>query len=237
MKTRLLVGALFLLSASSAQALDFGVGVKTGTVGTGVDLSVALTQTLNARVSLTSISYDFTEELEIDDDENQATIDAEMDLDFGATALLLDWYVFDGTFHVTAGFMKNDSTIDLTGNLVGSQVTFNNQVYDVNDFVDGDAINGSISAGESFEPYLGIGWGRKADDDPGLSLSVELGVVLMSPEVELDAPTLDPTTPGYDPQDQADLEANVKEAEDTANDEVSVLEAWPILSIGLNYAF
>ena len=35
-------GLLFFIS--NANALDFGVGVKAGTLGIGVDLSVALTQ-------------------------------------------------------------------------------------------------------------------------------------------------------------------------------------------------
>ena len=40
----------------NADALEVGVGVKAGTVGVGVDLSVALTQTINARISVTSIA-------------------------------------------------------------------------------------------------------------------------------------------------------------------------------------
>jgi len=40
---------------------------------------------------------------------------------------------------------------------------------------------------ESYEPYIGIEWGRKADDEPGFSLSVELGVALLDPQAELQA--------------------------------------------------
>lgn len=50
-----LITALLLL-ISNADALEVGVGVKAGTVGVGVDLSVALTQTINARISVTSIA-------------------------------------------------------------------------------------------------------------------------------------------------------------------------------------
>ena len=49
-----LITAMFLM-ISNADALEVGVGVKAGTVGAGVDLSVALTQTINARISVTSI--------------------------------------------------------------------------------------------------------------------------------------------------------------------------------------
>ena len=45
-----------LLMISNADALEVGVGVKAGTVGVGVDLSGALTQTINARISVTRIA-------------------------------------------------------------------------------------------------------------------------------------------------------------------------------------
>ncbi len=247
MKIKTIIAGLGLLASFNVQALDVGFGVKAGTVGAGVDLSVALTQTVNVRLGLTSTSYEFDDEFDLEDDEagaeTSATIDADLDLDFGATALLLDWYVFDGTFHVSAGFIKNNSSIDLTGTLVSPNVTFNGTTYNVADAFEDDSISGSISAGESFEPYIGLGWGRKADDDPGFSFSVEVGVMLMSPDSELTAPTLRDT---FDfagegfvslAEAQADLDDNVTEAQKELDDELSALELFPIISFGLNYAF
>jgi len=235
MKIKTPLIGLLCLTSSSVYAIDFGIGVKTGTVGTGAELSVALTQTINARISLTSISTDFDEEIELDDADNQATIDANMDLDFGASALLFDWYVFNGTFHVTAGMMKNDSAIDLSGTFVDNNIMLGGNPYDVSqDFADA-SISGTVSAGEDYEPYLGIGWGRKADDDPGLSLSVELGVMLMDPSVDLQGPTVSAANPNGISQSQ--LDADVDDAEAEANDDLSDLEMYPILSVGLNYAF
>lgn len=232
MKLATTIAGLALIATTSTQAYDIGVGVKAGTLGAGVDLSVALTPTINARLALTSVSADFDETLDINDDNNTATIDANIDLDFGATALLLDWYVFDGTFHITGGMMKNNSTIDLVGTITSTTVEFDGEPYNVSDFVE-PTMTGQINMGNSFQPYLGIGWGRKADDNPGLSLSVELGVLLMDPEVDLRAPTVKAGS-GIN---QADIDADVDAAESTANDELSALEAWPVLSIGLNYAF
>lgn len=235
MKIKIFLAGLVLLFTSAAHAIDFGVGVKAGTLGVGAELSLAITQTINARISLTKVSEDFDEEVVLDDAGNSATIDATMDLDFGALALLVDWYVFDGTFHISAGMVKNDSKIDLRGVLRGNTVTFNNTTYNVSqDFAD-SSITGTVSAGESFEPYLGIGWGRKADDDPGLSVSIELGVVLMDPSVDLKGPTVSAANPNN--ISQADLDADVDAAEQEANNDLTDLEAWPVLSVGLNYAF
>ena len=233
MKFKFILPGLALLFVTGANAIDFGVGVKAGTLGAGAEFSVALTQTINARISLSKVSADYDEEVTLDEAGNSATIDATMDVDFGALALLFDWYVFDGTFHVTGGMVKNDSKIDLLGVIRGNTVTFNGTQYDVtNDFQD-PTITGTVSAGESFEPYLGIGWGRKADDDPGFSLSVELGVVLMDPSVDLKGPTVNAGSAFS----QAQIDADVDAAEQEANNDLSDLEAWPVLSIGLNYAF
>lgn len=231
MKIATTIAGLAFLATTSVQAYDFGVGVKAGTLGAGVDLSVALTQTINARVSLTSVNTDFNETLDLSDADNSATVDSKVNLDFGASALLFDWYIFDGTFHLTGGMMKNNSTIDLVGTITSATVTFDGTTYDVASEIADPTMRGKIRMGNSFQPYLGIGWGRKADDNPGLSFSVELGVVLMDPTVDLTAPTL------VNSADQANIDAEVNSAESAAEDELSALKAWPVLSLGLNYAF
>jgi hypothetical protein len=239
MKLKFILPGLALMFISNANAIDFGVGVKAGTLGVGADFSILLTPTINARLSLTKANYDLSETIEINDANNTATIDADINFDVGAQAILFDWYVFDGTFHMTAGMVKNDSAVNMTGILQSingtSSVTFNNETYSLNDFVN-PSMGGRVSFGNSFEPYLGIGWGRKASVDPGLSLSVEIGVVLLDPSVDLDAPQLTQQAINGG-LSQSDLDADVDAAEQTANTDLDDLEAWPVLSIGLNYAF
>lgn len=234
--------ALMLMASTPllAKDLNFGFGVKAGTLGSGVEVSVTLTQTINARLALTYMGFlqDVTFDFDDANTGTYASIDSELDVNFGATALMLDWYVFDGTFHLTAGMIKNDSTFKLSGNITSATVTFDGETYDVSqDFTD-PSMSGTINLGNGFDPYLGIGWGRKADDEPGLALSVEIGVLLLSPSVDLQAPTLDPNGPAANNgKTQADLDAEVVKAEADAEDELSVLEAWPVISVGLNYAF
>ena len=235
------VGSLLLSSAAlHAQDLNIGVGAKAGSLGTGMELSLSLTQTINLRLGVTNVDYSTSETLDLNDAATgtQATIDSDLDLNFGATMLMLDWYVFDGTFHVTAGMVKNDSEAELSGIIRGATVTFDGQTYDVTqDFTD-PSMSGTVKLGSDYEPYLGIGWGRKAGDEPGFALSVELGVVLLSPSVDLRAPTLDPNGPAANNgKTQAQLDAEVDAAESAANDDLSDLEAWPVISVGLNYAF
>ncbi len=221
-----------MLLASNANALDVGVGLKAGTVGTGFEVSVGLTKTINARVSLTSIDIDDqSETIEVGDTGASADVDATLGLDFGATALLFDWYVFDGTFHLTAGMMRNDSKLSFSGRL-GNTITVDGQSLDASD-IDGD-ITGSVSLGESFQPYLGIGWGRKAGDGGGLAISFEIGVALLDPVADLNAQV---NTGGANNLNQTELDDRISGVEDDANTELDILEAWPVISLGINYAF
>lgn len=231
MKTIGLMAGLVLL-VSNAHAVDVGVGIKAGTVGAGVEVSIALTKTLNARVSLTNIDVDDQNEtIEVGDAGATGDIDADLGLDFGATALLLDWYVFDGTFHLTAGFMRNDTKLSFSGTLLDS-VTVDGEVLDPSD-INGD-ISGDISLGETFLPYIGVGWGRKAGDGGGISVSFELGVAMLDPDADFDAEV---NVSGSNSLDQAELERRLKGVEDDANDDLDEFEAWPVVSIGINYAF
>jgi hypothetical protein len=220
------------LMTSNAEALDIGVGVKAGTLGAGVDLSIALTKTINARIGVTGVDVDSEQEtLSVGDPGLEEDMNATLDADYGANGLLFDWYVFDGTFHVTAGMVKNNGAVDLSAALqTGVTYTVGGQPFDSNDIVGN--IGGSVNLGDSYQPYLGIGWGRKADDDPGFSLSVELGVALLDPEAQLQA-TLN--TGGS--LTQPELDALLRDTEDEFESELDEFELFPVLSIGLNYAF
>lgn len=81
---------------------------------------------------------------------------------------------------------------------------------------------------------LGIGWGRKAGNDAGISFSVEIGVALLDPSADLSATV---NIGGTNSLTQAELDASIAAAEADINAELEVLKDWPVISIGFNYAF
>jgi hypothetical protein len=232
MKNAAIITGLALIATTSAQAYDFGVGVKAGTLGAGAELRLTLTQEINARLSLTTGSASYGETLGLNDGITVVTVDAVIKMDFAASALVFDWHVFDGAFYVTAGLIKNDSSIHLVGGLTDSSVTFNGNPYSVTGFIN-PTMTGEISLGSSFQSYLGLGWGRQEDDDRGLSVSLDLGIVLMDPSIDLKAPTVTKSS-GLN---QAVIDRDVDAAESAANRKLSILDAWPVVFVGLNYAF
>lgn len=229
--TALSVGLAFF--ASNASALDFGVAAKVGINGVGVDLSVGLTDNINLRLTTASIDVDDDDEtVTVGDDGNKGDIEADLDFDYGANAVLLDWHAFKNSFRFTVGLLKNNGSADIDGVLKNDIVVDGNALA-TDDLVN-SAIGGDLDLGDSYQPYIGIGWGRGAGGDGGFSLSVDLGVAMFDPDVDFDATVNPGGTNGYT---QAQLNLILKELEDDAEDDADDYDVWPVFAIGVNYAF
>ena len=230
MKKLIGLGLSLIAFSGAANAVDVGVGLKVGTVGAGIELSVALSKRFNLRAAFTSFDIDGEDEtLSVGDDNAEVDIEAELEADYGANAILIDFYPFDGTFHLTAGMVKNNGEVDITGTLSGSG-TIDGQDINAGDL---GPMSGEVSLGDSYQPYLGIGWGRKAGREPGFAVSLEIGVALLDPEVDLEATV----NAGGNFANQAELNATLRNAEKDAEDELDEFELFPVLSLGINYAF
>jgi hypothetical protein len=215
--------------ATNVNASDVGVGVKAGTLGYGADFSVTLTKKINARISLTTLSIDSqAETVTVGDASNEGTISATADIDFGSSALLFDWHVFDGTFHLTAGLVKADIGVNFSGSL-GDSFTIDGQEVRVSD-VSGP-ITGDVKVSDSYKPYIGLGWGRKSAADSGFSFSAELGAAFVDPEVRLNG------TVASSRITQAELDERLDAARNSVKNDLADLKIWPVVSIGVNYAF
>ena len=136
--------------------MDLGVGAKVGTNGVGIDLSVGLTKTINARLSAAALDFDDNNEsITVGDDGAEGDIDADLDIDYGATALFIDWHIFDGGFRLSVGMLKNHGKADISVELQSS-IIVDGQPLDPSDFA--DDIGGDVSLGDFYQPYIEIGW-------------------------------------------------------------------------------
>jgi len=228
------IGLLFFVS--NAFALDFGIGVGAGSNGIGLNLSVGLTKTINLRLSAAEIDIDDEDETVTVGDDLEGDIDAELDFDYGATAVLFDWHAFDNGFRFTAGMMKNNGAADLDGTLQSSIIIDGQRIDTGGVDLVGDSIGGEVSLGDSYQPYIGIGWGRGAGGDGGFSFSADLGVAVLDPDVDFEASVVAGTN-FIGPTAQDDLDAALRDLEKDAEDELDDYELWPVLAIGVNYAF
>ena len=233
MKKIIGLGFVFLCFASNVNALDFGVGAKVGTNGVGLDLSVGLRKNVNLRLSAAAIDFDDeSESVTVGDDGSEGDIDADLDFDYGANAVLVDWHAFNNGFRFTVGMMKNNGSADIDG-VLQSPIVIDGNPLAPNDLV-GGAVGGDLDLGDSYQPYVGIGWGRGAGGGGGFSFSADLGIAVLDPDVDLEAAVNPGGTNGYN---QAQLDAILKDLDKDAEDEADDYEFWPVLAIGVNYAF
>lgn len=205
-----------LLAAGSAFAdNDFGLGIRAGTLGLGLEASWQPLPYLDVRIGGNSFDYDA--------DGVQGGIPYE------ATLALESFYV-TGNLHFPVSPMRLTVGLYSNGNEL---VMFNDEATDLN--IGGAIYPGagvgtlrSVTSFSSSAPYLGLGFDFTLGGKIGLN--VDFGVLWQGePAVTLEADGL----LAQDPQFQASLEAERSELEDKMSD----FKAWPALSLGLVYKF
>ena len=201
-----------LLVTGGAAADGFGLGVKAGTLGFGVEGTFGLSESVNLRAGVNSYS--------VTGDETASDIRYDGKLELRTLALLLDWHPFAGTFRLTAGLMKNDNALRLTATPTASQ-TIGGTPYT-------PAQIGTLSGDVTFKstaPYAGIGWGNAARRGRFGGV-FEIGAMFQGkPKVSLRA------SGGL--VSQADLNSEAQLAEADLDD----FKIYPVISFGLSFRF
>lgn len=205
-----------LLITGNAAAEGFGLGVKAGTLGLGVEGTFRLSDRFNLRAGLNNYSYST--------DETASGIQYDADLDLKSAALLLDWHPFAGTFRLSAGLMSNKNALHLLATPTSDQ-TIGGNPYTPADI---GTLSGDVTFKKSV-PYAGIGWGNAAKRGR-IGISFEIGAMFQgSPDVSLRG------NGGLagDPAFEADLRREEQEAEADLED----FELYPVISLGLSFTF
>lgn len=209
------------LASSGAASADFGVGVKAGTLGIGIEGRWSALPWLDVRLGANQ--YDF------DASGQQAGIE------YDAT-LALDNYYLTGNlrfplspFRVTAGAFSNGNELQMISqDTAGLAFIIDGQPFSVADV-------GSLQSTTSFSntaPYLGVGYDFEIFGKVGLNL--DFGVLWQGePMVSLAATGLETAPPDVQALLIPALEAERLELED----EVSNYKAWPVVSLSFVYNF
>ncbi|MBT8092825.1 MAG: hypothetical protein KJN77_07305 [Gammaproteobacteria bacterium] len=211
---------LALLASSSANA-DFGVGVKAGTLGIGVEGRFSALPWLDVRVGVNRYDYD--------DNGLQAGISYDGTLALESAYVTGNFRFPLSPFRVTAGAFSNGNEFRLQTQ-DGGNTRFNIGGRDFS------AANvGTLQSKTSFgstAPYLGIGYDFEVFGKVGLNL--DLGVLWQGdPDVTLEATGLSSAPLEIRDDLRSALETERLELED----EVSDFKAWPVMSLAFIYNF
>jgi hypothetical protein len=205
-----------LLAAATAGAdNDFGIGMKAGTLGLGLEASWQPLPYIEVRLGANSYDYDT--------DGSQAGID------YDAT-LALESFYGTASFHfpispmrITAGIYSNGNELqmlnsDLQDKNIGGIVYPGTEI----------GVLESTTSFSSSAPYLGLGFDFTLAGKVGMNL--DFGVLWQGePDVALNVSGALGTDPGF----QAALELERQQLED----EMSSFKAWPVVSLGFVYKF
>lgn len=214
LRAALAASAIMLFGTANA---DFGVGVKAGTLGLGIEGRWNPLPLIDFRVGANAFDYD--------------TDESTSGIDYDAT-LELDSYYVTGNINfplsplrLTGGVFANNNEVSITSQDSGGQdidlggVTFPSDVV------------GTLTGRTYFEdvaPYVGVGFDFEPFDKFGLNL--DIGVLWQGePKVDLAA---DGTGSGQLPFEAA-LEFERQELEDDLSD----YKAYPVLSLAFIYNF
>jgi hypothetical protein len=210
-----------VLAISGTSNADFGVGLKAGTLGLGIEGRWSALPWLDVRVGANQFDFDA--------DGRQASID------YNGT-LAMDTYFLTGNFRfplspfrVTAGAYSNGNELQLTSrDTGGADFDIGGVQFSADDV-------GSLQSTTSFSdtaPYLGVGYDFEVFGKVGLNL--DFGVLWQGePTVSLFATGLETAPSDVQVLLEPALEVERLELED----EISDYKAWPVVSLSFIYNF
>jgi hypothetical protein len=209
-KSILFVAVMVAISVPAVAAT--GVDVHVSTLGYGADLTFPMTDTVDARIGLNKFNKSITT--------TSSDLNYAGDLKLSSFSLLADWHLFDGVTHLTAGLMGNGNKLNMTAVATGGSYTINGVSYTT-------AQVGTLTTTVEFSktvPYLGFGWSGQPKNT-GFSFNSDIGIMFQgSPKATI-------TTTGTG---GAAMTAN---AQTQLNDDLKHYKYYPVISIGIGYAF
>ena len=218
----LVVAALWLGDASLVGAAGFGAGLRVSSLGVGLEGAVGVMPDLNVRGGVYGFQYSYSG--------TESGNEYEFDLKLFSAAGLVDYHLLGGGSRLSGGMLFNGNGIDAVAETeLGTTYEIGGEVYTIDEVGE---LTGDIEF-NSLVPYVGIGWGNMASEEPGIGLLLDLGVVFQgSPSVVLGTENvLD------DARAQQELEANIAAEEADLEDDLEEFKLYPVLSIGVRYAF
>ncbi len=205
---------LFIIGTGCQDSGTLAVSGKAGTTGLGGEVTIGLLTDLNARAGLNTMDFDVDEKFD--------DVEYELGVNFDSMSGLIDWYIFDGSFHLTGGVYSLDHEISLDATPTGS-VDIGDTTYD---FGDVGTIKGKATI-DGLSPYFGIGWGNPMRSNRRWGFTLDLGVIFTdSPEVSL-----------YATGSASTLADDIEKERKKIEDDLDGIKFYPVATLGLFIRF
>ena len=217
--------ACLAMPTASAATPDVGVAVRAGTPGVGLDLDLGLSPSLGVRVGFDGFN--------INHNVDTSDVNYQGRLKLREVTGLLDWYVFSGGFHLTAGVASNSTKLDVVGQPSQSTYTINGNTYSSSQL---GSLTGQLKFGNSVSPYVGFGWGNPAGESGRVHFLFDVGAIYGgTPSVTLNAQCGPAAPPGSALCNQAQSDVAAEQAK--LRHKADILQWYPMVSLGIGVRF
>jgi hypothetical protein len=207
-----------------------GVHTQLSTTGfVGVDAGYKFSPNLHARLGLNTIGFNV--------DYTSQGIDYKSKFNPTNVHLLGDFFPFGGGLRLTGGLVFQSNQFNATGTPnssalpggVPTQISLGGTTYNISDV---GTVSSEGSFSNSVAPYLGIGFGTPIS--PGLGFNFDAGVMFAgSANVKLRA-----NIPSSVPAAlQTQIRNSLADQERRTNNDIGGFNVYPVVSIGISYAF
>lgn len=221
----LMLACLAAPPASRAATTDLGAAVRIGTPGVGLDLDLGLSRSFGLRVGFAGFN--------INHSLSTSDVDYDGRLKLRTFTGLLDWYVFRGAFHLTAGVAGNGTRLEVVGRPTQGFYTINGTTYSSTQL---GSLSGELKFGNSVSPYVGFGWGNAAGESGRVHFLFDVGAIYGgTPSVSLTAQCGPAAPPGSVLCDQA--QSDVATEAQKLRHKAGFLRWYPVVSLGVGIRF
>jgi hypothetical protein len=211
--------------AGATDSPDVGLALRAGTLGAGLELDLGLSSAFGIRVGYSG--FNISHSLSTSD------INYDGRLKLRTLTALLDWYVFRGTFHLTAGLAGNGTRLDVVGRPRQNSFTLNGTTYSSSQL---GSLTGRLKFGRSAAPYVGFGWGNPAGANGRVHFLFDVGAIYGgAPNVSLTA-ACGPAAPPGSPL-CSEIQSNVLVEQQHLAHQASFLRWYPVVSLGVAFRF
>lgn len=224
---KIIFASVLFATQMTANAVEFGVGAKIGTLGLGAELTAVVAEKFAVRAGFQGLqaSYDFVGPN--DNGVNGDELNYEGDITLSALNVFADWHPMTTAFRVSFGILGNFSSIDTTAscnNALGCE--FGNSVFL-------PAVMGDLEVETTLNPvapYIGIGWGAAPNTTEQWHFVADFGVAYTgSPDVEIRSNgTCNSVTA---------CQNELRQEEQEVEDALRRLRFYPVVNLGVQYRF
>ncbi len=191
------------------------------TLGGGLELAVPFSDKFDARLGFNQFKFSTTQ--------NSGGLNYKGDLKMSSVGLLADWRPWSGVTHLTAGAIFNGNKLAMSATTTPGFYNINGQTYYSNG---GDTVNTNVEFNK-VAPYLGFGWSGNPKKK-GFSFSTDIGILFQgSPKATVTATGNWQQTPGT----AANIGQLTTNAQNQLNADLKNFNIYPVVSLGIGYAF